>query len=65
MPIIIIIVPKFSVTNKSVFGLFCSILLPREAQVDASLIRVLPEDGRQERWDNGDVKARGIASKAQ
>ena len=60
-----IIVPIFCVNNKLVFGLFCSVLFSREAQADASVIRVLPEDGGQERWDDGDVKARGTASEAQ
>ena len=60
-----IIGQKFSVTNKSVFDLFCNVLLSREAQGDASVARVLLEDGGRERGDDGDVKVRGTVREAQ
>ena len=60
-----IIVQEFRVTNKSVFDLFCSVLLSQEAQADARVTRKLPEDGGRETRDDRHVKARGTVKEAQ
>ena len=53
------IVQTFSVTNKWVFGSFCSLLLSLETQPDASMTRVLPKDGGRERQNERDVRRAG------
>ena len=50
------IVQTFSVTNKWVFGVFCSVLLSREARPNVSATQVLPKDGGRERRDEFNMR---------